>query len=103
MDASPRALVVFPDPSRRPQHLLSAVDVLRGIGGADAGNGHPGGGGQVGKPVRAGTGQLARIGQEDADIAVGLVPAVAGLLEGGQHRIAVPGDLRDADVAERER
>ena len=92
--------MAFPGSSGRPQDLLSGVGVLGGVGGAYAGDGHSGGGGQVGEPVGAGAGQLPRVGQEDADIAVGLVPAVAGIVKGGQDRIGGGRGIGDACVVE---
>ena len=53
------------------------VDVGGGVGGPDAGDGPAGGGGEVGEPVGAGGGQLAGVGEQDADVAVGLVAAGA--------------------------
>jgi hypothetical protein len=54
------------------------VGVMRGVGGPDAGDGFAGGLGEVGEPVGAGGGELAGVGEQDADVAVGLVAAVAG-------------------------
>ena len=68
-----------------------------GVGGADAGDGHAGGVGQVGEPVGAGGGQLAGVGEQDADVAVGLVAAGAGGAQGGQDRIGgLPGGVHRA-------
>src|SRR5213080_3710600 len=65
------------------------VDVGGGVGGPDAGDGPAGGLGEVGEPVGAGGGQLAGVGEQDADVAVGLVAAGAGGTQGGQDRIIV--------------
>src|SRR5437763_9206914 len=65
------------------------VDVGGGVAGADAGDGFAGGLGEVGEPVGAGGGQLAGVGEQDADVAGGLVAAVAGGAPGGQDRIIV--------------
>ena len=63
------------------------VDIGGGVAGPDSGDGLAGGLGQVGEPVGAGGGQLAGVGEQDADVAVGLVAAVAGGAQGGQDRI----------------
>src|SRR5881296_3354449 len=76
------------------------VDVGGGVSGADAGDGFAGGLGEVGEPVGAGGGQLAGIGEQDADVAVSLVAAGTGGTQGGQHRIIVlPGGVYRAQVA----
>src|SRR6266576_2265154 len=76
------------------------VDVGDGVAGAGSGDGPAGGGGQVGEPVGAGGGQLAGVGEQDADVAVGLVAAVAGGAQGGQDRIIVlPAGVHRAQVA----
>src|SRR5690349_20313614 len=76
------------------------VDVGGGVGGPDTGQGPAGGLGEVGEPVGARRGQLASVGEQDADVAVGLVAAGAGGAQGGQDRIiAGPGD--GAQVARR--
>ena len=68
------------------------VDIGAGVGGPDSGDGFAGGVGQVGEPVGAGGGQFAGVGEQDADVAVGLVAAGAGGAEGGQDRISgLPG------------
>ena len=68
------------------------ADVVAGVGGADTGEGLAGGVGEVGQPVGAGGGQLAGVGEQDADIRVGLVAAGAGGAQGGQDGIAgLPG------------
>ena len=78
-----------------PQDVPGGADIVAGVGGADAGDGHAGGGGQVGQLVGAGGRQLAGVGEQDADIAVGLVAAGAGGTEGGQDGIAgLPGAYR---------
>jgi hypothetical protein len=75
------------------------IDVGGGVAGADAGDGFAGGFGEVGEPVGAGGGQLAGVGEQDADVAVGLAAAVAGGAQGGQDRIAVlPGGGHRAQV-----
>jgi hypothetical protein len=75
------------------------VDVGSGVAGAGSGDGFAGGLGQVGEPVGAGGGQLAGVGEQDADVAVGLVAAVAGGAQGGQDRIIVlPGGVYRAQV-----
>src|SRR6185312_11219023 len=80
--------------------LPGGVDVGGGVAGAGSGDGFAGGPGQVGEPVGAGGGQLAGIGEQDADVAVGLVAAGAGGAQGGQHRIIVlPGGIHRAQVA----
>jgi hypothetical protein len=76
------------------------IDIGGGVAGADAGDGFAGGLGEVGEPVGAGGGQLAGVGEQDADVAVGLVAAVAGGAQGGQDRIIVlPGGGHRAQVA----
>src|SRR5204863_565244 len=76
------------------------VDIGGGVAGADAGDGFAGGLGEVGQPVGAGGGQLAGVGEQDADVAVGLVAAGAGSAQGGQDRIIVlPGGGHRAQVA----
>src|SRR6266702_5195443 len=68
------------------------VDIGGGVGGADAGDGFAGGLGKVGEPVGAGGGQLAGVGEQDADVTIGLVTAGAGSTQGGQDRIGrLPG------------
>jgi hypothetical protein len=63
--------------------MPGGVDIGGGVGGADSGDGFAGGLGQVGEPVGAGGGQLAGVGEQDADVAVGLVAAGAGGAQGG--------------------
>ena len=76
------------------QDAPGGVDVGGGVGGPDAGDGSAGGVGQVGEPVGAGGGQLAGVGEQDADVTVGLVAAGAGGAQGGQDRIIVlPGGV----------
>jgi hypothetical protein len=76
------------------------VDVGGGVASADAGDGFAGGLGEVGEPVGAGGGQLAGVSEQDADVAVSLVAAVAGSAQGGQHRIIVlPGASDGTQVA----
>src|SRR6266496_1854637 len=76
------------------------VDIGGGVGGADAGDGFAAGLGEVGEPVGAGGGQLAGVGEQDADVAVGLVAAGVGGAEGGQDGIGgLPGGVDGAQVA----
>ena len=80
--------------------LPGSDDVGGGVAGANAGDGSAGGLGQVGEPVGAWGGQLAGVGEQDADVAVGLVPAFAGGAQGGQDGIAVlPGAGDGVQVA----
>ena len=83
------------------QDAPGGVDIGGGVGGPDAGDGSAGGFGQVGEPVGAGGGgQFAGVGEQDADVAVGLVAAVAGGAQGGQDRITVlPAGVDRAQVA----
>jgi hypothetical protein len=77
------------------------VDVGGGVAGPDAGDGLAGGLGQVGEPVGAGGGQLAGVGEQDADVTVGLVAAATGGAQGSQHRIIVlPGGGHRAQAAD---
>ena len=76
------------------------VDIGGGVGGPDAGDGLAGGLGEVGEPVGAGGGQLAGVGEQDADVAVGLVAAGTGSAQGGQDGIGgLPGGVHRAQVA----
>ena len=70
------------------QDAPGGIDIGGGVGGPDSGDGFAGGLGQVGEPVGAGGGQLAGVGEQDADVAVGLVAAGAGGAEGGQDGIS---------------
>ena len=70
------------------------VGVVRGVGDADPGDGQAGGGGEVGEPVGAGSGQLAGVGEQQADVTVGLVAAGAGGTQGGQNRGLCPARCR---------
>jgi hypothetical protein len=82
------------------QDAPGGVDIGGGVGGSDAGDGFAGGLGEVGEPVGTGGGQLAGVGEQDADVAVGLVAAVAGGAQGGQDRIVgLPGGTDRAQVA----
>src|SRR5206468_6646695 len=77
-----------------------SVDISRAVGGPDAGDGFAGGFGQIGEPVGAGGDQLSGVGEQDADVAVGLVAAGAGGAQGGQHRIGgLPAGGHRAQVA----
>lgn len=74
------------------QQTPGRLDVASGVSGPDSGDRFAGGFGQVGEPVGAGGGQLAGVGEQDADVAVGLVAAVAGRPQSGQDRIGgLPG------------
>src|SRR5262245_45851083 len=76
------------------------VDVGGGVGGPDPGDGFAGGLGQVGEPVGARGGQLTGVGEQDADVAVGLVAAGAGGAQGGQDGISgLPGGSDGGQVA----
>jgi hypothetical protein len=76
------------------------VDVVVAAGGTDAGDGLPGSSGQVGQPVGTRGGKLAGVGEQDADVAVGLVTEGAGGTEGGQHGVVgLPGGVHGAEVA----
>jgi hypothetical protein len=55
-----------------------ALDVARDVGGADAGDGHRRGVGQVSQPVRARCGDLPGLGEQEPHVPVGLVPALPG-------------------------
>src|ERR1017187_7814784 len=88
MGAVARVLTGLLDRAHGSQDLPGPVDVGLGVGGAYAGDGHSGGGSQVGQPIRAGAGQLASVSQQYPDIAVGLIPAMAGVLKCCQKRIA---------------
>src|SRR5690349_15234735 len=74
------------------QDAPGGVDIGGGVAGPDTGDGSAGGFGQVGEPVGTGGGQLAGVGEQDADVAVGLDAAVAGGAQGGEDWIAgLPG------------
>src|SRR5437764_8361576 len=82
------------------QNAPGGIDIGGGVGGPDPGDGLAGGFGQVGEPVGAGGGQLAGVGEQDADSTVGLVTAGAGGTQGGQNRIIVlPGGGDGAQMA----
>src|SRR6266536_4621534 len=84
------------------QDAPGGIDIGGGVGGPDPGDGLAGGGCQVGEPVGAGGGQLAGVGEQDADVAVSLVAAGAGGAEGGQDRIGgLPGGVDGAQAARR--
>jgi hypothetical protein len=65
------------------QETPGRVDVTSGVSGSDSGDGFAGSLGQVGEPVGTRRGQLAGVGEQDADVAVGLVAASAGGAQGG--------------------
>src|SRR4051794_7606343 len=74
------------------QDAPGSVDVGGGVGGPDSGDGLAGGFGEVGQPIGAWGGQLAGVGEQDADVTVGLVTAGTGGAQGGQDGIAaLPG------------
>ena len=63
------------------------VDVGLGVGGADSGEGHARGLGQVGQPVGARLGVLSRIGEQQPDLLVGPLPALGRVGERGEQRV----------------
>lgn len=63
---------------------VDVIDVGRGVGGADAGDGRARGAGQVGQPVGAWDYGFPGLRQQQPDVRVSLVPALPGLSERGQ-------------------
>jgi hypothetical protein len=65
------------------QDAPGGINVGSGVGGPDSGDGPAGGFGEVSKPVGPGSDQLAGVGEQNADVAVGLVATGAGGAQGG--------------------
>ena len=78
----------------------AVLDVVLGVGGTDTGDGLAGGFGQVGQLVGAGGGQLAGVGEQDADVTVGLVATITSSTQSGQDGIGgLPGGVRLAETS----
>ena len=79
-----------------PDDLCGSLDVGLAVAGADAGYGHARGLGQVGQPVGAGRDVLAGVGEQQPDVPVGLLLALARVGQGRQQRIASRLDVAPA-------
>ena len=64
------------------------LDIGLGVGGADTGDRHARGLGQVGQPVGARLHVLAGVGEQQPQIAVGLLLALGGVGQGGEQGVS---------------